>query len=62
LTSGAAQNALRDLKQKISTQSKKNFLFEKDVRYLDARIALLIQNRLRIEEVGFHLKTILGAY
>lgn len=46
-----AQKALRDLKAKISTQSKRNFVLEKDVRYLDSRIALLIQNRLRIEEV-----------
>lgn len=45
-----AQKVLRDLKVKISTQSKRNFVLEKDVRYLDSRIALLIQNRLRIEE------------
>ncbi|KAL9082145.1 MAG: hypothetical protein Q9159_006686 [Coniocarpon cinnabarinum] len=45
-----AQKQLRDLKAKISTQSKRNFVLEKDVRYLDSRIALLIQNRLRIEE------------
>ncbi|KAI9669682.1 MAG: glyceraldehyde-3-phosphate dehydrogenase 1 [Alyxoria varia] len=45
-----AQKSLRDLKSKISTQSKRNFVLEKDVRYLDSRIALLIQNRLRIEE------------
>jgi Ras GTPase-activating-like protein IQGAP2/3 len=62
ITLGIAQNALRELKQRISTQSKKNFLFEKDVRYLDARIALLIQNRLRIEEVGLHLKAVLETY
>lgn len=36
---------------KISTQSKRNFVLEKDVRYLDTRIALLVQNRLRLEEV-----------
>jgi len=40
-----AQKRLKQLKNKISTQSKKNFLLERDVRYLDARIALLIQNR-----------------
>lgn len=45
-----AQKALRELKSKISMQSKRNFVLEKDVRYLDSRIALLIQNRLRIEE------------
>ena len=47
-----AQKLLRELKAKISTQSKRNFVLEKDVRYLDSRIALLIQNRLRIEEVS----------
>ncbi|KAA1095742.1 glyceraldehyde-3-phosphate dehydrogenase 1 [Puccinia graminis f. sp. tritici] len=39
-----AQKRLRDLKTKISSQSKKNFVLERDVRYLDSRIALLIQN------------------
>lgn len=47
-----AQKILRDLKSKISSQSKKNFVLEKDVRYLDSRIALLIQNRMALEEVG----------
>lgn len=46
-----AQKALRDLKAKISSQSKKNFVLEKDVRYLDSRIALLVQNRMALEEV-----------
>lgn len=46
-----AQKALRDLKSKISSQSKKNFVLEKDVRYLDSRIALLVQNRMAMEEV-----------
>lgn len=46
-----AQKTLRDLKTKISSQSKKNFVLEKDVRYLDSRIALLIQNRMALEEV-----------
>jgi Ras GTPase-activating-like protein IQGAP2/3 len=46
-----AQKILRDLKAKISSQSKKNFVLEKDVRYLDSRIALLIQNRMALEEV-----------
>ncbi|KAK5446404.1 RasGAP protein [Exophiala xenobiotica] len=53
-----AQRTLRDLKAKISTQSKKNFVLEKDVRYLDSRIALLIQNRMALEEqneVASHL-------
>ncbi|GAA5965779.1 hypothetical protein JCM8115_002996, partial [Rhodotorula mucilaginosa] len=39
-----AQKRLRDLKSRISAQSKKNFVLERDVRYLDGRIALLIQN------------------
>lgn len=39
---------------KISSQSKKNFVLEKDVRYLDSRIALLIQNRIALEEVDEH--------
>ncbi|KAF2796566.1 Rho GTPase activation protein [Melanomma pulvis-pyrius CBS 109.77] len=53
-----AQKALRELKSKISSQSKKNFVLEKDVRYLDSRIALLIQNRMALEEqneVASHL-------
>ncbi|KAI1757597.1 GTPase [Xylaria castorea] len=54
-----AQKILRDLKTKISSQSKKNFFLEKDVRYLDSRIALLIQNRMALEEqneVASHLE------
>lgn len=47
-----AQRTLRDLKTKISSQSKKNFVLEKDVRYLDSRIALLIANRMALEEVS----------
>lgn len=47
----AAQKIQRDYKAKISGQSKKNFVLEKDVRYLDSRIALLIQNRMALEEV-----------
>ncbi|KAK2743232.1 glyceraldehyde-3-phosphate dehydrogenase 1 [Myotisia sp. PD_48] len=52
------QKTLRELKAKISSQSKKNFVLEKDVRYLDSRIALLIQNRMALEEqneVASHL-------
>lgn len=43
-----AQKRLRELKARISAQSKKNFVLERDVRYLDSRIALLIQNVSRI--------------
>jgi Ras GTPase-activating-like protein IQGAP2/3 len=45
------QKMLRDLKLKISSQSKRNFVLERDVRYLDGRIALLIQNRMALSEV-----------
>ncbi|KAG0223234.1 glyceraldehyde-3-phosphate dehydrogenase 1 [Actinomortierella wolfii] len=53
-----AQKRLRELKAKISSQSKKNFVLERDVRYLDSRIALLIQNRMAIAEakVAEHLE------
>ncbi|KAI9296132.1 putative ras GTPase-activating protein sar1 [Neoconidiobolus thromboides FSU 785] len=46
-----AQKELSDLKGRISAQSKKNFVLERDVRYLDGRIALLIQNRMALDEV-----------
>ena len=46
-----AQKRLRDLKGRISAQSKRNFVLERDVRYLDSRIALLIQNRMALDEV-----------
>jgi Ras GTPase-activating-like protein IQGAP2/3 len=45
-----AQKRLRDLKGRISSQSKKNFVLERDVRYLDSRIGLLIQNRIAADE------------
>ncbi|CAO1627019.1 unnamed protein product [Sympodiomycopsis kandeliae] len=45
-----AQKRLRELKGRISAQSKKNFVLERDVRYLDSRIALLIQNRMALDE------------
>ena len=60
LTRCSAQKILRDLKSKISSQSKKNFVLEKDVRYLDSRIALLIQNRMALEEVS-HAPSLSGA-
>lgn len=53
------QRKLRDLKGRISAQSKKNFVLERDVRYLDSRIALLIQNRMALDEqneVASHLE------
>ncbi|KAI8358461.1 putative ras GTPase-activating protein sar1 [Choanephora cucurbitarum] len=45
-----AQKRLRDLKTKISKESKNNFLLERDVRVLDSRIALLIQNRMALDD------------
>ncbi|KAL0946107.1 hypothetical protein HGRIS_012372 [Hohenbuehelia grisea] len=45
-----AQRRLRDLKNKISSQSKKNFVLERDLRYIETRIVLLIQNRMALEE------------
>jgi Ras GTPase-activating-like protein IQGAP2/3 len=45
-----SQKVLKDLKSRISSQSKRNYLLEKDVRYLDGRIALLIQNRMALDE------------
>lgn len=47
-----AQKRLRDLKSKISAQSKRNFVLERDVRFLDSRIGLLIQNRMALDEVS----------
>ena len=51
-----AQKRLRELKNRISTQSKRNFVLERDVRFLDSRIGLLIQNRMALDEVSILLK------
>ena len=45
-----AQAELQGLKDSISRESKTNFVLERDVRYLDSRIALLIANRMGNEE------------
>ncbi|KAI9268706.1 Rho GTPase activation protein [Sporodiniella umbellata] len=45
-----AQKNLRELKTDISIRSKKNFTKERDVRFLDARIGLLIQNKMALDE------------
>jgi len=45
-----AQRKLRDLKARISAQSKRNFTLETDVRYLDNRIALIIKNLMALDE------------
>lgn len=57
LTVRLAQKKLRELKARISAQSKKNFVLERDVRYLDSRIALLIQNRMAADEVRISVRT-----
>lgn len=41
--------ALHDTKARISEQSKRNFMLERDVRYLDTRIGLLIANRKALD-------------
>lgn len=57
-----AQRSLRELKSKISGQSKKNFVLERDVRYLDSRIALLIQNRIALDEVSFFCQLVCNTF
>ena len=52
LTPLKAQKRLRELKSRISAQSKRNFVLERDVRFLDSRIGLLIQNRMALDEVS----------
>mmetsp|Transcript_21623 Transcript_21623/g.30230 ORF Transcript_21623/g.30230 Transcript_21623/m.30230 type:complete len:756 (-) Transcript_21623:71-2338(-) len=47
----ANQKSLYDLKREISVCSKKNFNIEKDIQTLDMKIALLIKNRITLEEV-----------
>ena len=42
---------LNDLKKEISVSSKKNFTLEREIRNLDQKIALLIRNRITLEEV-----------
>ncbi|XP_065841004.1 uncharacterized protein [Oscarella lobularis] len=45
------QRELKDIKQRISQESKKVFLLERDVRFLDTRIGLLINHRVSLEEL-----------
>jgi len=42
---------LFDLKREISLSSKKNFTLERDIKNLDKKIALLIKNRITLEEI-----------
>jgi len=47
----ANQKALYELKREIAMGSKKNYNLERDVFNLDKKIALLIRNRITLEEV-----------
>ncbi|KAJ3443827.1 gtpase-activating protein [Anaeramoeba flamelloides] len=42
---------LKKLKNKISSQSKRNFELEKNIKTFDQKIALLIKNRISLDEV-----------
>ncbi|XP_062522118.1 uncharacterized protein LOC134196913 [Corticium candelabrum] len=48
----AVQRQLKELKTTISQLSKKNFVLERDVRFLEQRIALLINHKISIEELA----------
>lgn len=50
-TLAANQKALYELKREISICSKKNFNWEREIDNLDKKIALLIRNRITLEEV-----------
>ncbi|KAL6058637.1 Ras GTPase-activating protein [Balamuthia mandrillaris] len=45
------QKMLYEMKRDIAIMSKKNFTLERDIRNLDRKIALLIRNRISIEEI-----------
>lgn len=45
------QKKLNELKKEISLSSKKNFTLEREIRQLDQKIALLIRNRITIDEI-----------
>ena len=42
---------LSELKREISLTSRKNYTLEKDIEVLDKKIALLIRNRITLDEV-----------
>ena len=48
----SAQVEIQQLKDKISSQSKENFKKEKDLRYLDSKIALLINHKISADVSG----------
>mmetsp|Transcript_40504 Transcript_40504/g.101927 ORF Transcript_40504/g.101927 Transcript_40504/m.101927 type:complete len:781 (-) Transcript_40504:174-2516(-) len=45
------QKRIAELKKNIAMTSKKNFTVEREIRNLDQKIALLIRNRISLEEV-----------
>ena len=45
------QKNLYEIKKAIAIASKKNFTLERDIRNLDKKIALLIRNRITLEQV-----------
>jgi Ras GTPase-activating-like protein IQGAP2/3 len=45
----AVRKQLQNLKAEISQQSKRNFELDRDVRFFDQRIALLINHRISVE-------------
>ncbi len=45
----SVQRNIQDLKNEISQQSKKNFKLDKDLRFFDSRIALLINHKITVE-------------
>jgi Ras GTPase-activating-like protein IQGAP2/3 len=50
------QRRLKELKANISQMSKNNFVLERDVRFLEQRIALLINHKISIEELADRLE------
>ena len=47
--SATVRKELQELKANISKQSKRNFELDRDVRFFDKRIALLINHRISVE-------------
>lgn len=45
----SVRKQLHDIKVEISQQSKRNFELDRDVRFFDKRIALLINHRISVE-------------
>jgi len=49
LFSSSVQKELRQVKNDISQQSKRNFELENDLRFFDSKIAHLINHRITVE-------------